>query len=88
LLLDYGSNVVHDVPPIYTQRVFLPAAAGGGLKVSVGVLPKIGSDFNQNTSPIGKASVWLVFCEGSPADFEAEIDKIFLFVKLEVAFNL
>jgi hypothetical protein len=62
-----------------SRQVFLPAAAGGGLKVSAGIFLKIGSDFNQNIPPFGKRSVWLALCEGSPADFEREIE-FFVFV--------
>jgi len=39
------------------NRVFLPAA-GGGLKISVGIFLKIGSDFNQNPPPIYKRRVF------------------------------
>jgi len=55
--------------------LFLPAAAGGGqLKISVGVFPKIGSDFNQNIPPVGKSSCWLALYAGSPPDFERKIE--------------
>jgi len=34
---------------------------------------KKSSDIAKQTPPVGKSEVWLALCEGSPADFEAEI---------------
>jgi len=40
---------------------------------------EIGSDIFKYTPPIGKRSVWLARCEGSPADFKRKIE-FFIFV--------
>ena len=56
----------------------------GGRGVWGGIPPaepvnEIGSDIFKYTPPVGKRSVWLVLCEGSPADFERKIE-FFVFV--------
>ena len=57
------------------SSLVLPAAAGGGLKISVGIFPKIGSDFVQKVPPVGKRSVWLARYAGSPVDFKVKVAK-------------
>jgi len=66
-------------------RLFVSAFGRGGRKGGSGGIPpaepvnEIGSDIFKYIPPVGKCSVWLALCEGSPADFEAEIE-FFVFV--------
>jgi len=65
--------------------LFASASRRGGRKGGLGGIPpaepvnEIGSDIFKYTPPIGKRSVWLARCEGSPADFKRKIE-FFIFV--------
>ena len=65
--------------------LFASASRRGGRKGGLGGIPpaepvnEIGSDIFKYTPPVGKRSVWLARCAGSPADFERKIE-FFVFV--------
>jgi len=61
------------------NRVFLPAACGGGLKVSVGIFSKIGSDFNQNTPPIYTRRVFRLAPPKAGLGVCQDFERIFAF---------
>jgi len=60
------------------NRVFLPAA-GGGLKVSVGIFRKIGSDFNQNIPPVYTRRVFRLAPPAAGLGFRHDFERIFAF---------
>jgi len=60
LSYDWGRMTVANPTPsasLYTTSFPPRPACGGGLKLSVGIFLKIGSDFNQNIPPIFKIRI-------------------------------